>query len=62
MANLGPIKNEVQINGTSANVGSPFTFQIPTHDIDVKTHASIGYGLETTNSSKKGLKKEGTPR
>ena len=62
MASLGPIKDEVQINGTSADVGSPFTFQIPAHDIDVKTPASTGHGLETTDSSKKGLNKKGTPR
>ena len=52
----------MQVNGTFADVGSPSTFQIPAHDIDVKTPASTGHGLETADSSKKGLKKKGTPR
>ena len=51
----------MQVNGTSIDFGSPSTFQIPTHDIDVKTHASIGHGLEITYSSKKGMKEKGTP-
>lgn len=59
---ISPGKAEVQVNGTFADVGSPSAFQIPAHDIDVKTPASTGHGLETADSSKKGLKKKGTPR
>lgn len=59
---ISPSKDEVQVNGTSADVGTPSTFQIPAHDIDVETPASTGHGPETADSSKKGLKKTGTPR
>lgn len=60
---ISPSKDEVQVNGTSADVESPCTFQVPAHGIDVNTPASTGHGPETAeDSSKKGPQKKGTPR
>lgn len=59
---VSPSKDEVQVNGTSADVGSPCTFQFPAHVMDVKTPASTGHGPEAADSSKKGLRKKGTPK
>lgn len=59
---VSPSKDEVQVNGTSADVGSPCTFQIPSHVMDVRSPASTGHGPEMADSSKKGLRKKGTPK
>lgn len=59
---VSPSKDEVQVNGTPADVGSPCTFQIPSHVMDVRSPASTGHGPEMADSSKKGLRKKGTPK
>lgn len=59
---VSPSKDEEQVNGTPADVGSPCTFQIPSHVMDVRSPASTGHGPEMADSSKKGLRKKGTPK